>query len=76
MSTFGRLESGRVTISDMEFSSMLSTSRNPEVHCFSPAKKKQAYVFNIYNIDQLWTVINMTRPSVLTWVRNRGTTTL
>jgi hypothetical protein len=41
MSSIGRLESGRVTIdSDMEFSSMLSKSRNPVVHCSTPANKK------------------------------------
>ena len=43
-SSFGRLKSGRVTISNMGFSSMLSKSRNPEVHCSSPANKKQACV--------------------------------
>ena len=59
MSLFGRLESGRVT---MEFSSMLSKSRNPEVHCSSPANKKTSIIYHA--IDQTMIIIHMIRPSL------------
>ena len=53
MSSTGGLESGRVAIDISDVELVLSKSRNPEVHCSSPANKKQAYPRYVTFIDHL-----------------------